>query len=195
MTMALRAGSSYPPASPSPYDGQRMTEEEFLRLDHVKPRLEYIDGRAVQKPVTKRKHVRIAHAIDVALERVVRSQGGDAGPEPHIWFAAERQYRLPDVAYWAPGKPQGDDYRMLAPTLVVEVRSRDETMVEQRAKCRFYRDHGVDVAWLIDPEARAVEVFEDANDGELLSANAALESSYLPGFSLPLAELFAVLDR
>ena len=99
------------------------------------------------------------------------------------------------MAYWAPGKPQGDGYRMLPPTLAVEVRSPDETMAEQRAKCRFYRHHGVEVAWLIDPEARTVEVFDADRDGETLSADAALESSYLPGFSLPLEKLFAVLDR
>jgi len=192
--MALRAGS-YPPASPSPYDGQRMTEEAFLRLDHVKPRLEYIDGRAVQKPVPKRKHVQLARKLTAAVDALIEREGGEGGPEPHIWFASERQYRLPDVAYWAPGKPQGDDYRMLPPTLAVEVRSPDETMAEQRAKCRFYRAHGVEVAWLIDPEARIVEVFDDGRDGEALPADATLESTYLPGFSLPLAGLFAVLDR
>ena len=192
--MALRAGS-YPPASPSPYDGQRMTEEEFLALDHVKPRLEYIDGRAVQKPATKRKHVRIARVMTVALDAQIQRHGGDGGPEPHIWFESEHQYRLPDVVYWAPGKPQGDDNRMLPPTLAVEVRSPDETMDGQRAKCRFYRAHGVDVAWLIDPESRTVEVFEGDRDGHALPPGSSLESPMLPGFSLPLAELFGVLDR
>ncbi|MGH2633517.1 MAG: Uma2 family endonuclease, partial [Tepidiformaceae bacterium] len=91
--------------------------------------------------------------------------------------------------------PQGDDDRMLPPTLAVEVRSPDETMDAQRTKGRFYRAHGVDVAWLIDPESRTVELFDEAHDGQTLPSDSALESSYLPGFSLPLAELFAVLDR
>lgn len=192
--MALRA-DSYPPPARSEYDGQHMTEEEFLRLDYVKPRLEYIDGRAVQKPVPKRKHVQFVRALTAAIDAMIRSRGGDGGPEPHIWFSSERQYRLPDVDYWAPAKPQGDDYRMLPPTLAVEVRSPDETVDGQRDKCRFYRAHGVDVAWLIDPESRTVEVFDGAHDGRMLPRDGALESPHLPGFNLPLAELFSVLDR
>jgi len=68
-------------------------------------------------------------------------------------------------------------------------------MDSQLAKCRFYLAHGVDVACLIDPESRTVEVFEGDGDGQALSPGSSLESPMLPGFSLPLAELFGVLDR
>jgi Uma2 family endonuclease len=56
------------------------------------------------------------------------------------------------------------------------------------------RANGVDVCWLIDPETRSVEVFEGAKDGETLEADGTLASASLPGFTLPLRDLFAVLD-
>ena len=67
-------------------------------------------------------------------------------------------------------------------------------MRELREKSRYYRSHGVDAVWLIDPEGRTAEVFEAGCEGVLLPGDGALEAAALPGFSLPLSELFAVLD-
>jgi Uma2 family endonuclease len=67
----------------------------------------------------------------------------------------------------------------------------DETMASQRAKCRWFRAHGVDVCWLIDPASRTVEVFEGNRDG--VRADGVLESAFLPGLRIPLDELFSGL--
>lgn len=64
---------------------------------------------------------------------------------------------------------------------------------EVLAKCRFYRAHGVDVCWLIDPETRTALVFEGERDGEEPPAGV-LASPLLPGFSLALADLWNALD-
>jgi Uma2 family endonuclease len=68
-------------------------------------------------------------------------------------------------------------------------------MNELRAKCRSFRAAGVDACWIIDPEDRRAYVFEGDRDAEELPADGILESAYLPGFRLSLADLFAVLDR
>lgn len=62
-----------------------------------------------------------------------------------------------------------------------------------RRKCRTYRQSGVDVAWLIDPDHQLVEVFEDDLDGE--PATGTLRSRYLPGFELDLDELWRRVNR
>ena len=96
--------------------------------------------------------------------------------------------------YWAPGKPRGDsDAAELPPSLAVEVRWPGESMNSQRDRCRFYREHGVDVCWLIDPRSRVAERFEGDFDAEPVPADGALTSAHLPGFALPLSELFAAL--
>jgi Uma2 family endonuclease len=81
------------------------------------------------------------------------------------------------------------------PSVAFEVRSREQSLAELRRKCRSFRANGVDVCWLIDPYARWVEVFEGARDGERLPEDGVLETAVMPGFSVPLADLWAELDR
>lgn len=180
------------PPHTSRYHGARMTEKEYLSLPEEKPYLEYVDGMVVQKPMPNRKHRRIVRRLDALFDAYIEQNGGDAGPEGRVRMRAGMRYRLPDTAYWAPGRANDDDS---TPTLAVEVRSPGQSMAELREKCRQFRDGGVDVCWLIDPEARAAEIFEGDRDGEPVPTDGALESLFMPGFSLPLRELFAVLDR
>src|SRR4029079_666973 len=177
----------------SRYDGQRMSEEAYLALPEEKPYLEWVDGVVVQKAVPNRTHallvLKIGNAFFVYMELV----GGSAGPERRVFLSVTgRVYRLPDIAYWAPNRVDKDDS---APTVAVEVRSPGEGMNSQRGKCRRYRANGIPVCWLVDPDRRTVEVFEGELDGKVLAAGDVLETPHMPGFSLPLDELFAVLDR
>jgi Uma2 family endonuclease len=179
------------PSYLSKYHGLRMTEEQYLVLPEEKPYLEYVDGVVLQKPMPNSQHRKLVGRITYLLGGYVESHGGDFGPEGRVALGAAPNYRLPDTAYWAPGRPSGDDS---LPTLAVEVRSPDQTLDELRTKCRFYRANGVDVCWLADPATRTVEVFEGERDAVRLPADATLESPLLRGFSVPLAKLFAVLD-
>jgi Uma2 family endonuclease len=122
--------------------------------------------------------------------------GGRVGPEATIEFLNENDRRdlVPDVAYWAPGKPVGGPY-VRPPTLAVEVLSVGQPLSSQQGKCRYYRRNGVDAAWMVDPESRTVEVFDAARDGDVLRETDTLSSAALPGFELPLTELFSVLDE
>lgn len=173
----------------------RMSLEEYLALPQEPPYFEYLDGEVVQKPMPKRKHRRLAHELDFALGLYMRLRGGDAGPEGHVWFGVPRHWRVPDLVYWAPGKPQGDDNVSLPPTLAVEILSPGQPFQDLRDKCRFYRANGVDAAWAVDPDTRTVETFDAGSDGTTLTETDTLTSSALPGFELPLGELFAALDR
>ena len=173
----------------------RLTLDEYLALPDEPPYFEYLDGEVVRKPMPKRKHRRLAHKIDVALDALLTRYGGDAGPEGHVWFDAARHWRVPDLVYWAPDKPQGDDDVALPPTLAVEILSPGQPMQDLRDKCRFYRENGVDVCWAVDPEARIVEVFDGELDGAGFREGETLASFWLPGFALALSDLFAVLDR
>jgi Uma2 family endonuclease len=179
------------PSYLSKYHGLRMTEEQYLALPEEKPYLEYVDGVALQKPMPNSQHGDLVGRITYFLGGYAELHGGKYRPEARVALGLAPNYRLPDTAYWAPGRLSGDDS---LPTLAVEVRSPDQTLDELRTKCRFYRANGVDVCWLVDPASRTVEVFEGARDADRLPAEGTLESPLLPGFSVPLAKLFAVLD-
>jgi Uma2 family endonuclease len=175
----------------SKYHGRPMSEAEFLSLPEEKPYLEYVDGVVLQKPMPNRNHSRLVKLIVVALAAYERIHGGNSGPDQRLRLPDGSGYRVPDTAYWAPGLDDSDDS---VPSLAVEVRSPDQSMAELRRKCRSFRANGVDVCWLVDPASRTVEVFEGSRDGERLTADAALETSVMPGFSLPLKDLFAVIE-
>ena len=49
---------------------------------------------------------------------------------------------------------------------------------------------GVDVCWLIDPERRRAEVFDDERDGVQVPPDGFLETSLIPGLRVSLAELW-----
>ena len=176
----------------SKYHGVAMSEAEYLALPEEKPYLEYIDGVVEQKPMPDSLHRRLVMFLNHLIYSYVIRVGGDGGPEGRVRLPDGGGYRLPDTAYWVAGKYSGNDS---VPSVVIEVRSDDQSMPELRRKCRSFRANGVDVCWLIDPYRRWVEVFEGERDGVRLPADAALETAIMPGFSVPLAELWAVLDR
>lgn len=173
-----------------------MSEQEFLdKYADELPSYEFVNGEVTQKPMTKKTHLLLSDELLGVVRDYRKRVGGMSGPEPTINFSdtLNRIYRVPDVAYWAPGKERGRDV-MLPPTLAIEVPSPGQTMRELREKCRFMRAAGTDVCWLFDPASHSVEVFDDTLDGEVLREPAVLESHFLPGFRLALADLFSVLE-
>ena len=83
--------------------------------------------------------------------------------------------RIPDVAFvrWesipggqVPQEPIPD----LAPDLAVEVLSRSNTPTEMKRKRSEYFAAGVQVVWMIDPEARCVTVFRAPAESQQLTA-------------------------
>jgi Uma2 family endonuclease len=189
--MAIRRVRSSPADWRSPYDGERMSEARYLALPEEKPYLEYVDGAVRQKPMPNADHGDLIQFLALELGLWARSFGGKVRPEMRSALGSRPDYRLPDLAYWLPGRPSGDDS---IPTLTIEVRSPGQSMRELRAKCHFYRQSGVEAAWLIDPASRTVEVFERDLDGARLDETSVLTSPLLPGFELPLKQLFAALD-
>jgi Uma2 family endonuclease len=166
-----------------------MSAQKYLSLPEEKPYLEYIDGVVEQKPMVNAGHGRLVRRLDAMFDRHISAHGGDAGPERRVLTPAG--YFLPDTAYWAAGKPSGDDS---VPTVAVEVRSPGQSIQVLRDKCAGYLAAGVAECWLIDPEARTLERLP-IGDGELLDSKATLVSSAMPEFELRLGELFALLDQ
>lgn len=178
------------PGFPSRHHGLRMSVEDYLALPETKPYLEYVAGVVLQKPMPNNDHSRLAARLAFHLTLHTQSAGGGhVGVEARTSVGPD--FRLPDVSYWAPGIPDGEDS---LPTLAIEIRSPRQALSELRENCRFFRRNGVQACWLIDPARRAAEVFEGSVAGAAVPADGTLTSSCLPGFELPLSDLFSVLD-
>ncbi len=109
--------------------------------------------------------------------------------------------RMPDLAFasWdrIPGRrrPTGP-IAGFAPDLAIEVLSRSNTKQEMARKRLEYFQAGVLLVWEVDPRARTVAVYEAPKRPTVLKIEQVLDGGrVLPGFALPLADLFADLDR
>ena len=109
--------------------------------------------------------------------------------------------RIPDVAFISWQRLSGrriptESIPALAPDLAIEILSASNTPGEMARKRQEYFAAGVQVVWQIDPNARIVEVYTTPEQSTVLRETQILAGgTALPGFVLPLHELFAELDR
>ncbi|WP_165249526.1 Uma2 family endonuclease [Paludisphaera soli] len=119
------------------------------------------------------------------LGKVFDSSAGFTLPDGSVrspdasWIALDRWDRVP-----------AEERRRFAPVVpdfVAELRSPSDPIPALRAKMAAYLAHGVRLGWLIDPEARAVEVYRPGRGAETLAGPATLSGEdVLPGFTLDL---------
>jgi Uma2 family endonuclease len=178
------------------------TEQDVIDLDAHEDRLyELVDGVLVEKPMGFDEG-----ALGLSLGRYLlgfvepRRLGWVSGADGMMRIV-RRQVRMPDVAYVsrerAPGgkRPKGP-IAAVSPDLAVEVLSASNTPAEMARKRREYFEGGTRLVWEVDPVARTVAVFTspDAPAAVLSGADVLDGGDVLPGFTLPLADLFRCLD-
>jgi Uma2 family endonuclease len=121
--------------------------------------------------------------------------------------------RSPDAAWvelsrWeALTLEQRKKFPPLAPDFVMELRSETDSLTKlqqrridwevssqlcaTRQKMEEYRDNGVRLGWLLDPQQRQVEIYRLGRDVEILADPETLSGEdVLPGFSLDLRSIF-----
>lgn len=109
--------------------------------------------------------------------------------------------RIPDVAFisWDrfPGRRLPDEpVPNLVPDLAIEVISLSNTNAEMARKRREYFHAGVRLVWMVDRFDRNVMVYTSETDRQVLTEADTLEGDpVLPGFTLPVRDLFARLER
>lgn len=169
-----------------------MSKETYLALPEEKPYLEYLDGEAVQRPVSRMIRSKLHGRLVYDFAEYQKAHGGDSLMSVSVEMPVTGDILIPEVAYWA---QRSRETWLPVPALVVLLSDDDRDQEHFRYKSRIWRRNGAICVWLIDPYARTVEVFEADRDAERLPAGGALETSVMPGFSVPLSELFAVIDR
>jgi Uma2 family endonuclease len=85
-----------------------------------------------------------------------------------------------------------DSFVPMAPDLAVEVLSPSDRMADALAKVAMYLQAGTPLVWFVNPATRTVVVFRSETDPVMLSEGDTLDGGdVLPGFSVPVAEIFA----
>ncbi len=184
----------------TPYPATEADLIDHLRREHTL--FELVDGILVEKGMSYESGYLASALVGLLRAFVIpRKLGAVNGPDGGM-RVSPRQLRMPDVsfAFWdqLPGRrvPQGG-YPDLCPALAVEVLSPSNTTGEMDVKLTEYFAGGTQLVWIVDPDARTVDVFttpDRATATRLTAADTLTGDPVLPGFTLPLADLFAELD-
>jgi len=84
----------------------------------------------------------------------------------------------------------------LCPDFVIELRSHTDRLPVLRAKMREWIDNGAQLAWLIDPERRAVEIYRPGASAEIRPDAQSVEGEGgVAGFTLDLRPVWEPLSR
>jgi Uma2 family endonuclease len=103
------------------------------------------------------------------------------------WTAREEINRLPRESL--------EGYWHLCPAFVIELRSQSDRLPALRAKMREYAANGAQLGWMIDPDARAVEVYRPDRKPELLTGvDSVSGEGPVAGFVLDLTRVWNPLD-
>jgi Uma2 family endonuclease len=176
------------------------TEDDLPRAEgHTGRIYELIDGVLVEKAMGYLESLiaaKVIHCLMTFLERhdlgIVLGEAGTLKISPH-------QVRAPDVCFLAwerfPNRQfPAEPIPALVPDLAIEVLSEGNTEGEMQRKLHDYFAAGVRLVWYIDPRNRSAKSYtvEDARI-EVSEAESLSGGEVLPGFVLPLKDLFAGL--
>jgi Uma2 family endonuclease len=135
----------------------------------------------------------IIHRIYALLKEWAKSN--DRGLiAPDSWIElSPGVVRAPDVAYIPGDRIVNLDPKhtlKAIPALAVEVLSAYNTAREMTRKIQQYRDAGVELIWIVDPDKSEVDIYSALPLKTLRLGETLTNDKILPGFSLPLTLIF-----
>ena len=201
--MAFNIDEAFLPAILS---AQPMTDEQFAQFSAEHPDLFFemsAEGELIVMPpnytLTAARH----RAILTQLDRWAQSQGyGTVTDAAGGFLLPNGARRAPDAAWTLKSRVRALDpatlerYWHLCPDFVIEVRSQTDRWRPLREKMREWIDNGAQLAWLIDPENRTVEVYRPNGSVEVLANPETLKGEgTLDGFVLTLLPVWDPLNH
>src|ERR1019366_6477666 len=135
----------------------------------------------------------IIHRIYALLKEWAKSK--DRGLiAPDSWIElSPGVVRAPDVVYIPRDRITNLDPKhtlKAVPALAVEVLSSYNTAREMSRKIQQYRDAGIELIWVVDPEKGEVDIYSSLPLRTLRQDDTLSDDKILPGFSLPLSLVF-----
>ena len=173
------------------------TAEEFLCMPENEG-AELLDGRIKEKQMGFRSSwigARVSFEMNILAQRegLGTVTGADGGIQ--CWPDHPNRVRKPDVVFYRAGRlPNGlaEGWEIAVPDLVVEVVSPNDKADDVEDKLEEYRAAGIPLIWVIYPRTRTAQAMGAILSRTEIRRDGVLDGGdILPGFRLPLAELFA----
>jgi Uma2 family endonuclease len=176
------------------------TDEEFMALPED-GRYELVNGEVIDIGNSGMEHGNIGTFLGGALELYVRPRKLGVTCDSSTAFALKSgNRRSPDVSFVARERLQGlkrlpKGFFQGAPDLAIEVISPSNTFEEIHNKLVEYFENDCRLVWVIHPDEQSILVYRQPQPEKLLKLADILDGEeVIPGFTLPVAELFAELE-
>jgi Uma2 family endonuclease len=99
------------------------------------------------------------------------------------WISWQRQNELTPE--------QRQTFAPICPEFVIEVRSKTDRLGDVREKMQMWIVNGVELAWLVDPSRKAVEIYRQRTEPEVLEGGSAVAGEGpVAGFVLELGKIW-----
>ncbi len=176
----------------------KLTYEDYCALPNDGRRYQIVEGDVSATPAPASSHQRISANLEMIIrQHVKKNRLGAVYDAPIDVILDDHNILQPDILFVRKDRLGIVNERGVeaGPDLVVEILSPSTRRLDRTDKMRIYARHGVAEYWLVDPQARTLEVFALVEGVYLLRA-ALTEpevhrSDLLGGLEIPLSEVFA----
>ena len=172
------------------------TYADYARLPEGAP-YQLIGGQLIMTPSPIPYHQEISRNLEFKMLAFVEEQGsGHVYYAPLDVFFSDSDVYQPDIIFIRKEREEiiGKTKIEGAPDIVVEILSPSTAYYDLRKKFRVYEQSGVSEYWIVDPELKRIEVYE--NIGEKFNiymeaeGEGKVSSKVLKGFSVKLEGVF-----
>lgn len=177
-----------------------LTVDELADLPDDGKRYELHQGAVVEVGTSGRRHTVLGLWIGrMILNFILASNlGGEVTGADGTYKLTEHDTSVPDIGYISKAKtdllPKGTVFYPFAPDLAIEIRSPSQSKREMSLLAILYLHAGAPLVWIIDLDAQQVTVYRANGERFIVSSDGALDGEeVLPGFSIPLPEMFNVI--
>ena len=174
-----------------------MTAEELFALPESDVQYELVRGQLREVPMAGWRHgwIEVNIILVLGTDHAARTVGRTVSGDTAFVLARDPDtVRIPDVAFVRHERlppPLVSGRAALPPDLAVEIRSPNDRPGEVQRKVADYFAAGVQLVWLIDPDAQTVEVWNPAGlDRRCTAAETIDGGAVIPGFRCPVARFF-----
>jgi Uma2 family endonuclease len=178
---------------------RKLTYQDFEKIPEDDLRHEILDGVHIVSPSPATAHQRVSLNLTLALAGFVRAhQLGEVFQAPYDIVLSNHDIVVPDLVFVSASRAAiiTEKNAQGAPDLVVEILSPSSRRRDLGKKLVRYEILGVAEYWVVDPKAETILVYRQGGEAFApplhLSAEAGdrLTTPLLPGFDLPLGEVF-----
>ncbi len=182
-------------------EAKTWTDAEFIALPRDGHRYELIHGEVVDMGHSSMDQSYFACVLIAKLGKFIQvNQLGAICNSSTAFTLKNGNKRSPNIAFISRERLKGLSRPLRgffegAPDLVVEILSPGNTVEEMHQKIVEYFAHGTRLLWKVDPNEHSILVYHSPEPDSLLRMGDSLEGEDLvPGFSMPVAELFQAWD-